>query len=287
MSTTTTEPPTEAKEASPSPPTTTPHYLTSSPAINYELSVTHPPIDPKIQQQIDQLRTELATHTVYSDHTFIQRYCTDTLLYKYIRARPHSHDKAKALLLETLQWRLQYRPDLILARQVEDECKSGKILVKGFDQFGRPIMIMNNDYNKTHDHDDAVRQLVFQLELASSRMTPPIEKSATHHTPQPTQHTAAQTHLRQTLTAVLGCCVCCLWYVKVLSVHQPHSPLVLQPAATQDVHGHTDNAHREIPRAPRYRHRVPASRSVQCAVEHVSTADGRADGQQDSVHQRQ
>ena len=113
--------------------TTTP-YDNSSTSINYELQVTAPPIDPPTQLQINQLRLELTAHPLYTTNPAIQRYCTNTLLHKYVRARPQSLEKARALLLETLQWRLQYRPNLILAREVEDECRSGKVLVKGFDR---------------------------------------------------------------------------------------------------------------------------------------------------------
>ena len=171
----TAEPSTESTTTTSSTSVTTP-YLTSSTAINYELQVTAPPIDPTIQQQINQFRTTLSTNPLYSTHPAIRQYCTDTLLYKYIRARPHSLDKATALLLETLQWRAQYRPELIVASEVAEECRSGKVLVKGFDQYGRPLMVMNNHYNKTNDHDAAIKQLVFQLELAAQRMTAPVER---------------------------------------------------------------------------------------------------------------
>ena len=176
----TTQDSTESKALSST--TTTAPYLTSSTALNYELQVTAPPIDATIQQQINQLLADLTTLPLYTANPAIQHYCTDTLLYKYIRARPQSLDKAKALLIDTLQWRQQYRPDLIVAAEVQGECSSGKILVKGHDQYGRPLMVMNNHYNKTHDHDAAIRQLVFQLELASQRMVPPVERYATHIT---------------------------------------------------------------------------------------------------------
>lgn len=171
-----TEPTSESHVTSPHTTTITTPYLTSSTTLNYELQVSAPPIDPPTQQQITQLRTNLTTNHLYTANPAIQHYCTDTLLHKYIRARPHSLDKAAALLLDTLQWRHQYRPELIVATEVADECKSGKILVKGFDMYGRPLVVMNNHYNTTSDHDAAIRQLVFQLELASQRMTAPVEK---------------------------------------------------------------------------------------------------------------
>ena len=156
--------------------TPTATYLTTSTALDYELQVSAPPIDATVQQQIAQLRDALSTSPVYTANPFIQRYCTDALLHKYLRARPQSLDKAAALLNDTLRWRAEYRPELITASEVEAECVSGKILVKGCDQYGRPLIVVNNDDNKSKEHDASIQQLVFQLELASSRMTPPVEK---------------------------------------------------------------------------------------------------------------
>lgn len=193
--------------------TTTAPYLTSSSTIDYELQVTAPPIDEAIRQQLNQLRADLATLPVYTTNPHIQHYCTDKLLYKYIRARPQSLDKARSLLVETLQWRAEYRPDLILASQVEEECRSGKVLVKRTaDCYGRPLIVMNNQYNKTNDHDAAIRQLVFQLELAAQRMTPPVEKSANTHHSQTSSALLAQPYyhgLDYTTACCAHACDCC------------------------------------------------------------------------------
>ena len=194
--------------------TSTAHYLTTSTALDYELQVTAPPIDATVHQHIAQLRTALSTNPVHTAHPSNQRYCTDALLHKYLRARPQSVDKAAALLNDTLQWRAEYRPELITAGEVEAECTYGKILVKDCDQYGRPLIIMNNEYNKSRDHEGSIRQLVFELELASSRMTPPVEKSAilsyssqSHTADQPRSHARTRSSPPPTTAARRAVCI--------------------------------------------------------------------------------
>ena len=128
---------------------------------------------------IDALRAEISTEPVYR-HSFIASYCTDTTLHRFLRARNSSLPKAKALLLETLQWRLSYRPDLILASEVEEDAVSGKILTLSHDQWGRPVVLMDNSLNTSQDHEKGIRHLVFHLERAAHSMTPPVEKSPQH-----------------------------------------------------------------------------------------------------------
>ena len=152
-------------------------YPASSPStLDYELQVTAPPIDSAVQAQIDELRAQISSEPVHRDHPFIQAYCTDQLLHRYLRARPGSLPRARALLLETLAWRASYRPDLILASEVSAEASSGKILTLHHDRYGRPIVLMDNSYNVTHDHAAAIRHLVFHLERARNAMRGSVEK---------------------------------------------------------------------------------------------------------------
>jgi hypothetical protein len=57
------------------------------------------------QKKIEQLRKEIEKDAAYKKHPEIRRYVNDTTLHRYLRARGGNLDKAKALLLGTIQWR--------------------------------------------------------------------------------------------------------------------------------------------------------------------------------------
>lgn len=78
-------------------------------------------------------------------------------------------------MLETLSWRLSYKPDSIRASEVESECVTGKIRVlPELDRHHRPIIVMDSSRENTKGHDSQLRHLVWQLVRAERKMNQPI-----------------------------------------------------------------------------------------------------------------
>ena len=61
---------------------------------------------------------------------------------RYLTARNGNVEKAKALLRETLDWRIKFQVDEITAASVYEVGKSGKVFVSGIDLLGRPVLYM-------------------------------------------------------------------------------------------------------------------------------------------------
>ena len=83
-----------------------------------ELHITAPPITEAVQALIDRLRQEIENEEPYQDAS-VRNWCTDVNLYRFLRARANEVPQAKKMLLEALQWRKAYRPELITASEVE------------------------------------------------------------------------------------------------------------------------------------------------------------------------
>ncbi|KAJ3199803.1 hypothetical protein HDU82_000132 [Entophlyctis luteolus] len=83
---------------------------------------------------------------------------------RYMRASKFDEAKCVEMLTRTLQWRRDYRPDLITAEEVEAESINGKAYWQGFDRHGRPIFVLNERKTKSDDPDRFVRFIIFNLE---------------------------------------------------------------------------------------------------------------------------
>ena len=61
---------------------------------------------------------------------------------RYLAARNWNLEKAKSMLLETLEWRVKFQADSITGASVYENGKTGKVFVSGMDLLGRPILYM-------------------------------------------------------------------------------------------------------------------------------------------------
>ncbi|KAI9025474.1 CRAL-TRIO domain-containing protein [Hyaloraphidium curvatum] len=104
-------------------------------------------------------------------------FCDDECLVRYVRSVKHlSAEAAAKRLRATLEWRREFRPDLLDPDDVSHEATNGKMYVHGFDSEGRPIihMLPRNETTKTYDRQ--LRYTVFCLELAVKAMPPGVSK---------------------------------------------------------------------------------------------------------------
>ncbi|KAI0830867.1 CRAL-TRIO domain-containing protein [Trametes gibbosa] len=97
---------------------------------------------------------------------------------RYMRAAKWNLDDAKKRLKSTLEWRRDYKPDLIPPDEVRIESETGKIIINGFDNDGRPIIYMRPGLENTETSPRQLRHLVWCLERAKDLM-PPGQESVT------------------------------------------------------------------------------------------------------------
>ncbi|KAF8580121.1 CRAL/TRIO domain-containing protein [Ramaria rubella] len=91
---------------------------------------------------------------------------------RYMRASKWKLDEAKRRIKGTLEWRREFRPDLIKPEDVRIESVTGKIVINGFDIDGRPIIYMRPGNENTSPSPRQIQHLVFCLERAIEFMPP-------------------------------------------------------------------------------------------------------------------
>jgi len=91
---------------------------------------------------------------------------------RYMRAAKWKLEDGKRRIKGTLEWRREYKPDLIPPEDVRIESESGKIILNGFDVDGRPILYMRPGRENTETSPRQIRHLIFCLERAVDFMPP-------------------------------------------------------------------------------------------------------------------
>jgi len=96
----------------------------------------------------------------------LKMYCSDAQLARNLRARKWDVLKAFEMLKKTLLWRKEYKPELIIFEDIEEELKTGKQYRSGRDRSGRRIIVMRPSRENTREHDGNIRLLVYTFENA-------------------------------------------------------------------------------------------------------------------------
>ncbi|KZV67482.1 CRAL/TRIO domain-containing protein [Peniophora sp. CONT] len=91
---------------------------------------------------------------------------------RYIRAAKWKLEDGKKRIQKTLEWRREYKPELIPPEEVKIEAETGKIILTGFDVDGRPIIYMRPGRENTQTSPRQLRHLVWVLERATDLMPP-------------------------------------------------------------------------------------------------------------------
>jgi len=82
---------------------------------------------------------------------------------RYMRATKWKFEDAQRRIKGTLEWRRDFKPDLIPPEEVRVESETGKIIITGFDCDGRPIIYMRPGRENTQTSPRQLRHLVFCL----------------------------------------------------------------------------------------------------------------------------
>ncbi|XP_006453958.1 hypothetical protein AGABI2DRAFT_175691 [Agaricus bisporus var. bisporus H97] len=91
---------------------------------------------------------------------------------RYMRAAKWDYADAQKRIKGTLEWRREFKPDLIPPDEVKIESETGKIIITGFDRDGRPIIYMRPGRENTEAGPRQLRHLVWCLERAKDLMPP-------------------------------------------------------------------------------------------------------------------
>ncbi|KAI0042536.1 CRAL/TRIO domain-containing protein [Auriscalpium vulgare] len=91
---------------------------------------------------------------------------------RYLRAAKWKVDDAKKRIQGTIEWRREFKPELIPPEEVKIEAATGKIILTGFDVDGRPIIYMRPGRENTETSPRQLRHLVYVLERAKDLMPP-------------------------------------------------------------------------------------------------------------------
>ncbi|CCM01164.1 uncharacterized protein FIBRA_03212 [Fibroporia radiculosa] len=91
---------------------------------------------------------------------------------RYMRAAKWNLEDGKKRIKNTMEWRREFKPDLIPPDEVKIESETGKIILTGFDNQGRPIIYMRPGRENTETGPRQLRHLVWWLERAKDLMPP-------------------------------------------------------------------------------------------------------------------
>ncbi|PWY99028.1 2-phosphoglycolate phosphatase [Testicularia cyperi] len=134
----------------------------------------------KLQKLEAYLRQHVASHPPASDYKpWEDRWISEHNLYqRYLRAAKGDLENAKKRIIGTLDWRRDFRPEIIPPSSISHEAETGKQVVSGFDNQGRPIIYLRPARENTQPNPDQVKYLVYTLERAIDLMPPGVENYA-------------------------------------------------------------------------------------------------------------
>jgi len=105
-----------------------------------------------------------------------RKFCDECCLLRYLRARDWDIKKANKLLRESLEWREEYKPELITADDLKNEASTGKMYRRGFDKNGRPVVFMSPGKENSSDYVRNVKLLIYTLERTIDSMSDGVEQ---------------------------------------------------------------------------------------------------------------
>lgn len=126
--------------------------------------------------EIPEASTTGAKVTPIQDHErmFLTREC----LFRYLRATTWKVDQAETRLKNTLIWRREYGTDSRSGDYISIENETGKQVILGWDNEGRPCHFLRPSKQNTERSDRQIEHLVYMLERSIDLMPPGQETLA-------------------------------------------------------------------------------------------------------------
>ncbi|KAJ9653939.1 Phosphatidylinositol transfer protein (PITP) [Neophaeococcomyces mojaviensis] len=108
------------------------------------------------------------------ERMFLTREC----MFRYLRATTWKVDQAEIRLRNTLVWRREYGTDRLTADYISIENETGKQVILGWDNDGRPCCYLRPSKQNTERSDRQIEHLVYMLERTVDLMPPGQEMLA-------------------------------------------------------------------------------------------------------------
>lgn len=137
---------------------------------------------PEQLQKIEELREYTKTIQLPESDPYYpweQRFLNDPGCHpRYCRAGKWRMDDCKKRIKGTMEWRRDFKPDLITPADVKPEAQTGKIVLNGFDVDARPILYLRPGRENTETSPRQIRHMIWHLERAID-FAPPGQEQVT------------------------------------------------------------------------------------------------------------
>ncbi|KAK6149843.1 hypothetical protein DH2020_017368 [Rehmannia glutinosa] len=101
----------------------------------------------------------------------------DLMIRRFLRARDLDVEKASAMLLKYLKWRIEFVPNgFISPSEIANDLAHKKLFMQGYDKTGRPIIVVFAARHKPTTVEEFKRFVTFTLDKICSRMPSGHEK---------------------------------------------------------------------------------------------------------------
>lgn len=80
------------------------------------------------------------------------------------------------MLLESLRWRAEYKPEEIDGESLREVASTGKLFYRGHDKSGRPVVYMTPSRENSQDYVKNVQNVVYNIEQAIASMPDGVEQ---------------------------------------------------------------------------------------------------------------
>lgn len=141
------------------------------PPFDVERHLKSPQIDESTQDLIAQVRSLFENDEEYDEY-----WCTDEVLQLFLIARNMDVSLTHCMLKTAGEWRNFRKPHLVeetdgWIEKMSKESETGKVYSPGKDQWGRPIIVLDNTVQNTDSVDDQMLFLAWNLEFGIKEMS--------------------------------------------------------------------------------------------------------------------
>ncbi|CAK9871271.1 unnamed protein product [Sphagnum jensenii] len=105
-------------------------------------------------------------------------FCDDACVERYLKVRGNNCRRAARLLKATLNWREKINIGYLIADEFPTEIAAGAAYVAGFDDEGRPVLIIKKkpDHIVNHNQKPYLWYIIFTMEVAVAAMPPGVDQ---------------------------------------------------------------------------------------------------------------